>query len=100
MSQRLDEDHLQAKRLAQGLAQIPNVRVNPAQVQTNMVFFELSDAVTLSSEEIIDRLHRHYGIRIGPLCGANFSSRDPLLDSARSRRRFNLSRSGNLGPIK
>ncbi|NJN21957.1 MAG: low-specificity L-threonine aldolase [Leptolyngbya sp. RL_3_1] len=72
MSQRLGEDHLQAQRLAQGLAQLPNLRVNPAQVQTNMVFFELGAAVTLSPGEIIERLQTNYGIRIGLYAGQTF----------------------------
>lgn len=72
MSQRLDEDHIQAQRLAQGLAQIPGVRVDPAQVQTNMVFFDLSAAVHLSPSEIIEQIQARYGIRIGLYAGHTF----------------------------
>lgn len=38
---RLAEDHLAAKRLAEGLAEIPGVSLDPGRVQTNMVFAEL-----------------------------------------------------------
>jgi threonine aldolase len=36
---RLAEDHANAALLASGLAQIPDIRIDPATVQTNMVFF-------------------------------------------------------------
>ncbi|HWH36757.1 MAG TPA: GntG family PLP-dependent aldolase [Candidatus Limnocylindrales bacterium] len=43
MVERLAEDHANALRLAQGLAQIPGVTaLDPARVRTNFVFFELS----------------------------------------------------------
>jgi threonine aldolase len=35
---RLAEDHANARRLAEGLAQIPELAVDPARVETNMVF--------------------------------------------------------------
>lgn len=39
--ERLAEDHANARRLAEGLAGVTGVRIDPAAVQTNMVFFEL-----------------------------------------------------------
>ncbi len=36
--ERLAEDHANARRLAEGLAAIPGLAVDPALVQTNMVF--------------------------------------------------------------
>ncbi len=39
--QRLAEDHAHAKRLAARLEQIPGVSINPAAVDTNMVFFDV-----------------------------------------------------------
>lgn len=38
---RLADDHANAKRLAARLAQIPAVSINPATVQTNILFFDL-----------------------------------------------------------
>lgn len=38
---RLHEDHANAKFLAEGLARIPGVEVNPAKVQTNIVMFKV-----------------------------------------------------------
>jgi threonine aldolase len=43
MVERLDEDHANARRLAEGLADIPGLTVDLDGVQTNMVFFTLAD---------------------------------------------------------
>jgi threonine aldolase len=40
--QRLEEDHRKAKRLAQGLANIKNIIINPQDVETNIIYFETS----------------------------------------------------------
>ena len=39
---RLQEDHRKALKLAQGLAEIKNVVINPAEVETNILFFDVS----------------------------------------------------------
>jgi threonine aldolase len=39
--ERLAEDHANAKRLAEGLARIPVLGIDPEKVQTNMIFFTL-----------------------------------------------------------
>ncbi len=41
---RLAEDHANAHVLARGLAALPGVRIDPAAVETNIVFFEVDDA--------------------------------------------------------
>ena len=43
MPQRLAEDHANALRFAEGLAQVPGVTVDPKRVQTNIVLFRLAD---------------------------------------------------------
>lgn len=45
MRGRLAEDHANAKRLAQGLAKIPGLRLDPSKVVTNIVSFEVDPAV-------------------------------------------------------
>lgn len=40
---RLAEDHVHARRLAEGLAQVPGIAVDPQEVQTNIVFFRVID---------------------------------------------------------
>jgi threonine aldolase len=43
MVERLAEDHANARKLADGLANIPGVAVDPATVESNMVFFGETD---------------------------------------------------------
>src|SRR3954447_3966489 len=42
--ERLADDHARARRLADGLAQLPGVRIDPATVETNIVIFAVPDA--------------------------------------------------------
>lgn len=41
MIPRLAEDHAHARRLAEGLARLPGIRLDPARVQTNIVIFHV-----------------------------------------------------------
>lgn len=59
MTLRLAEDHANARRLAEGLAALPQFDVDLAQVQTNMVFFSLRPEVPISAPELVERLKRH-----------------------------------------
>jgi threonine aldolase len=56
MVERLADDHAHAKMLADGLAQIPGIVVQPDLVKTNMLFFELADSVTITPETFVQRL--------------------------------------------
>lgn len=51
---RLDADHACAQCLAEGLAAIPGIEVYPS--HTNMVYFRLADAVSLTAYEVCARL--------------------------------------------
>ena len=42
--ERLADDHNRARRLAEGLAEIPGIEIEPAKVETNIVIFEVADA--------------------------------------------------------
>jgi threonine aldolase len=42
--ERLADDHANARALAEGLAELPGVTIDPAKVETNIVIFELDDA--------------------------------------------------------
>ena len=42
---RLPEDHARARRLAEGMAEVPGFRLDPARVETNIVIAELEDGV-------------------------------------------------------
>jgi threonine aldolase len=52
---RLAEDHENARVLAEGLAELPGVRLDPAEVETNIVVFEVDDAPGLV-ERLADRV--------------------------------------------
>jgi threonine aldolase len=61
---RLAEDHANARRLAEGLANLPGVRLDPATIETNIVFFDLEGALTapVAVERLLAR-----GVRMGAL---------------------------------
>ena len=54
---RLYIDHENAKILAQGLAAIPGIRVDPSYVQTNIVIYDVRET-KLSSAEFLERIGR------------------------------------------
>jgi threonine aldolase len=53
--ERLAEDHTRARRLADGLAQLPGVTIDPRSVETNIVIFGVEDAPRLV-ERLADRV--------------------------------------------
>jgi len=61
---RLAEDHANAKRLAEGLAALPGVRLDPKDVETNLVFFDLTGP--LDGPTVVERLLAR-GIRMGAM---------------------------------
>jgi threonine aldolase len=79
MVDRLAEDHANARRLADGLADLPGIQIDPARVRSNILYFELEHARVkpaglagiLRTEEILIiadnphiRLVTHYGITV------------------------------------
>ncbi len=64
MVERLAEDHARARRLAQGLADLPGFALEPGSPHTNMVFAHLSEEVTLTAPQVAERLVV-YGVRVG-----------------------------------
>lgn len=69
MVDRLVEDHENARLLAEGLAQIPGVVIDPKAVETNIVIFRMADA-TVSSTDVLRRL-AEAGVRGGNYWGGN-----------------------------
>jgi threonine aldolase len=61
---RLAEDHANARRLAEGLTGLPGVKLDPATIETNIVFFEL--AGELAAPVAVERLLAR-GVRMGAL---------------------------------
>ncbi len=65
----LPEDHRNAKLLAEGLARIPGIGIDPAKVQTNIVIFEVT-GTGLAPADISARL-REKGVRINGISGTH-----------------------------
>lgn len=63
MIDRLVDDHANAKFLAEGLAEIPGIALDPSCIKTNIVFFDLRNGMTAS--QFAERL-AHEGVLIGP----------------------------------
>ena len=79
MVERLAEDHAHARLLAEGLAQVPGLRIDPAAVQSNIVVFGVDDGAALQSRlrelgvlttafgPTRVRMVTHYGIERGDI---------------------------------
>lgn len=95
MIERLAEDHANARRLADGLANLPGVtKLDPARVRTNFVFFELARpelrmpflaALEEAGVQMIDypggdriRALTHYGIETADIDAAIAATRQAL----------------------
>lgn len=61
--ERLAEDHENAKLLANGLAEIPGIQIDPDDIETNIVFFDVSETGR-KAEEINDAITAK-GVRMG-----------------------------------
>lgn len=64
MVNRLEEDHARAARLAEGLKNIPGMRLEHETPPTNMVFAALDDSVPASAGEVAQRLAKE-GVLVG-----------------------------------
>lgn len=64
---RLREDHANARRLAEGLACMDGLQIDPGTVETNLVFFELSAEVGTAVQ--LAAALREEGILAGPMGG-------------------------------
>jgi len=62
MAERIAEDHKNARRLAEGIAQIGGLSIDLAKTQTNIVYFELTSE-RLTAEKLVAEL-RKKGIRL------------------------------------
>jgi threonine aldolase len=67
MVDRLDEDHKNARRLAQGIARIPGLSIDPERIKTNILYFDITSK-GLTADELVAKSDRK-GIkflRLGP----------------------------------
>ena len=65
MIDRLSEDHENARALADGLAGIPGIRIQPELVRTNIVQFGLEPDVAIDLEELTQRLREEHQLLVG-----------------------------------
>jgi threonine aldolase len=72
MVDRLADDHRNAKRLAEGLAQIEGIDIDPSGVHTNLIFFGLDDETAIEPQTLIRRLDREHNVKIGSRGGRSF----------------------------
>lgn len=56
MTTRLGEDHLRARKISHGLRQVGGLVFDATSPSTNMIYFDLSDEVTLSADQIIEKM--------------------------------------------
>ncbi|OLE51369.1 MAG: low specificity L-threonine aldolase [Acidobacteria bacterium 13_1_20CM_3_53_8] len=55
---RLHEDHANARKLAEGLAEIPGIKIDPEKIVTNIIIFDVSET-GISADEICARLQQY-----------------------------------------
>jgi threonine aldolase len=62
MVDRLADDHANAKKLAQGLAEIPDISIDPQHIKTNIVYFDLT-RTNMTSEQLAAQLEEE-GVKV------------------------------------
>ncbi len=67
MTDRLIEDQQNAQLLAEGLSEIPGLRINSQ--HTNFIFFSLAPDIALSLDEFVRQLRQEYNILVSPYAG-------------------------------
>jgi threonine aldolase len=65
MIDRLAEDHTNARKLAEGLAEIPGLSIDPAMIKTNIVYFETTRE-DLFEDALVKRLDKE-GVKIAAM---------------------------------
>ena len=55
MTERLRDDHANARTLAEGLATVEGLHLNPERVKTNMVYFDLDPVLPFDAAELCKR---------------------------------------------
>jgi threonine aldolase len=58
MTTRLEQDHIRAKKLAQGLQGVPGIILDEGTASTNMIYFNLTEDLKLSVDQIIDEMKK------------------------------------------
>lgn len=64
MVDRLPEDHVRARKLADGLATLSGIEFPMGRPQSNMVFAQLSDSLPVNAKQVAEKLRTH-GVKVG-----------------------------------
>ena len=64
MVDRLFEDHANARKLAEGLAELDGITIDPSKIKTNILFFKINRS-DLTPTELAERLKAE-GVKVGP----------------------------------
>jgi len=65
MTKRLNEDHARAKKLADGLRQVEGLAVDTNSPYTNMVYLNLTEAVSVNAQLITQKM-KDFGVLVDP----------------------------------
>jgi threonine aldolase len=65
MTTRLADDHLRARKLADGLRQVRGVALDPGSPYTNMIYFNLADHVDENAQQVTEKMKKH-GVLLDP----------------------------------
>ncbi len=65
MIERLGQDHANARLLAQGLANIPGIIIDPDQFKTNIIFFGLAEDVPYTAQEVAQKCRQEGNVWFG-----------------------------------
>lgn len=58
MTVRLEQDHVRARKLSEGLKQVPGLNLDSGTASTNMVYFDLADEVNLDVNQIVGEMKK------------------------------------------
>ena len=79
MTGRLGQDHARAKKLASVIAGLPGVKLDPAEVETNIIIFELAHP-RVSIPEFIGELRKRRVLALAPFGGVRFVTHKDIDD--------------------
>ncbi len=80
MVDRLEEDHVRAKRLALAIADIPGIKLNPDHIQTNIIIFDI-DHPKLSIPQLLTELKKRGVLALATRGGIRFVTHNDIDDN-------------------
>jgi threonine aldolase len=65
MTKRLNEDHVRAKKLADGLREVRGIVLDEGTPHTNMIYFNLAEDASINAFQVTDRM-KEFGVLVDP----------------------------------